>query len=665
MDDRQAKRAKPSAPKKSVFERHKDEVEAKRARDQADADAALDDFAKYFDVDTPKDAPQSFGGNTRPPRPNVPGQRHFANNAFRSSGPGTLQQSSSEYSSRKRNHEGFVPQHSRHSAPEQHKPSLLMTSLPPGTSTSFVKSLIPSLRVDNVKIFPPERSHPTDKKSVSAIVSLASDSSTADLDSASSALQNKYLGRGYHLSVSRHLSSTSIKSTLDLHSTPSLPFGAKETQSGYGASRVPTRHGGFAPPASYGPNLTRRGPSSQVDVKIPEDIKQVQIIHKTIENVLKYGAEFEALLMSRSEIKTNEKWAWLYDARSAEGVYYRWRLHQTVTNSGAHFSRARGRTSSTIFAGEADWLSPENYLEYEFTTDIAEFISDKDYDSSDEDDLDGEESRPKFGGAPQKGDGANEHNQWIGPLGKAKLTHLLARLPTSQARLRRGDVARITAFAIEHAQYGAAEIVNMILLNLRSPLAFTSANPNRAEKSDNDSVKDISPAKLVGLYVISDIISSCATSGIRHAWRYRTLFEAAIRENKVFEHLGRLSKDLKWGRLKSENWKRSVQGILRMWDDSSAFTHINHEYFVQTFNKPPLTEEELHELEEAKKAAALDKSLSNTKGRWITSGFKPATGRLAIVHAGVSYNGGLLIEGSDGISVSTQDIGIDLDCAPC
>jgi U2-associated protein SR140 len=55
----------------------------------------------------------------------------------------------------------------------------------------------------------------------------------------------------------------------------------------------------------------------------------------------------------------------------------------------------------------------------------------------------------------------------------------LARLPTTNAKLRKGDVARVTAFAIERAGEGADEVVDLIVSNIEQPFAFTSANPDR------------------------------------------------------------------------------------------------------------------------------------------------------------------------------------------
>ncbi|PYI05886.1 coatamer subunit protein [Aspergillus sclerotiicarbonarius CBS 121057] len=683
-------------PKKSLFERQKAEAEAKRAREQAETAAVYEDFVKSFEDDS--HGPDRHSGDGRlsrfpPKNPGFgggPGRRHFTSSGPRMSGPGTLGPSPSSLS-RKRPHEGFQPLHRNrdtaqgilgfdNTAPSSAaaasafrasddedegagdakeaeraaaKPTLYLASLPPGTSPSVLKSLIPSvLTVDNVKILRPPGQPITDRKSVAAIVTLANESAASDIDSTVSALQNRYLGWGYYLTISRHLSSAAIGSTMPvtvgLSSTCSLPFGAKSI-----APDIPGRlnrapppglhRGGFAPPSSYGSAHGRGGPSTQVEVKAPSDLKQLKLIHKTLENLLNYGPEFEALLMSRPEVQREEKWAWLWNARSAGGVYYRWKLWEILTNNRPVASRrGRPQTSSTIFEGGANWVPLEAHIKFEYTTRMDEFVTDDDYDSSDEEMSDYEEERRNLGGAPPaEGPGANNEGLgYMNPLQKAKLTHLLARLPTTHAKLRKGDVARVTAFAIEHAGAGADEVVEMIVSNIINPFAYTGANPDReAEKglarreqagdlaNDNpaeegrSSMKetlDLSSAKLVGLYLVSDILSSSATSGVRHAWRYRQLFESALKTHQVFEHLGRLEKDLSWGRLRAEKWKRSVGSLLHLWEGWCVFPQSSQEHFFQIFEKPPLTEVELREEREKAEAERAASAFSKNKSRWKT-----------------------------------------------
>ncbi|KAJ5584511.1 uncharacterized protein N7459_004311 [Penicillium hispanicum] len=718
-------------PKKSLFERQKAEAEAKRARERAETAAVYEDFVKSFDDETPT------GPRTSDPRPSTfgsrgglggPARRHFTSSSQRNSGPGTLGPPPPSLP-RKRTHDGFVPlprnrdsthgvlgfdqtstgasgpppAFRSHSDDEDDrktdakeaeraaaKPTLYLASLPPGTSPSVLKSLIPSsLVVDHVNILRPQIQSPTERKSSAAIITLASDSAASDIDSAVSTLQNKYLGRGYYLSLSRHLSSAAISSTLSTtishSSNSSLPFGAKTIQPHIGGSlsRAPPpgpHCGGFAPPSSFGPNFNRGGASTQVEVKAPSDIKQLRLIHKTLESLLHHGPEFEALLMSRPEVQREEKWAWLWDARSPGGVYYRWKLWQVVTNPRSRGLRRPGpQKSSFVFEDGASWIAPDNHIKFEYSTHLDEFVSDEDYNSSDEEQWDGEDERRNLGGAPPL-DGVNGQNEglsYMNPLQKAKLTHLLARLPTTHAKLRRGDVARVTAFAIEHAGAGADEVVDMIVLNILSPLAYTGANPDRElekdaakpETGDKDNANaskerlDLSSAKLVGLYIISDILSSSATSGVRHAWRYRQLFESALRSHKVFEHLGRLEKDLNWGRLKAEKWKRSVGTLLHLWEGWCVFPQSSQEHFVQNFEQPPLTEEEIEKEKLKAEAERASNAFSKSKSRWKTVDDDTGTG--SVDHSRpAERDGGATQPGLSGADIAEDESMSDIDGVP-
>jgi U2-associated protein SR140 len=137
---------------------------------------------------------------------------------------------------------------------------------------------------------------------------------------------------------------------------------------------------------------------------------------------------------------------------------------------------------------------------------------------------------------------------------------------------------------------------------------------------------DMTGASMVGLYAISDILSSSSTSGVRHAWRYRSLFEVALKNQKVFETLGRADKELGWGRLKAEKWKRSVQAVLSLWEGWCVFPQTSHEAFVEGFLNPPLTEAEKKaaEREESQRKEReqeeLRRTKSNSKWRSVEDG---------------------------------------------
>lgn len=705
--------SKLTAPtKKSIFERQKAEAEAKRQREQAETAAVYEDFVKSFEDQDEPSAPSAGGlrsgagglSGTLGAGPGFggPSKRHFTGpptgpaagrglgGSRGGSGPGSLGPPP-PILSRKRAHDGtqapyrdgtqglFAFENSsvgtvdaalafqtsddeddkavsgqprERTAP---KPTLHFSSLPPGTSPALIKSLFSSsIMIDAVRILPPSGAGTLERKSFSAIVTLAKDTPANDIEAAVNSLQNRYLGWGFYLSLSRHLSSAALTAGVPvvggtISATSSLPFGAKPipTGPGGGLNRAPPpglHRGGFAPPSSYAPTgpgqFGRGAPPVQVNVNPPSDLKQLKLIHKTLEALLTHGPEFEALLMSRANVQREEKWAWLWDPRSVGGVWYRWRLWEILTGSqsGSGYGRSQNkRMPQHVFDGGATWLVPERGLRFEYTTRLDEFVSDSDYDSSeDEDSADegGRQHRQNRGGAPPsdaphtatEGDG----QAYLNPFQKAKLTHLLARLPTTNAKLRKGDVARVTAFAIEHAGEGADEVVDLIVSNIEHPFNFTSANTDRPEPETSDredddpdskdrsskETQDTSPSKLIALYLVSDILSSSSTSGVRHAWRYRQLFEAALKHRRIFEHLGRLDKQMQWGRLRAEKWKRSVGSILTLWEGWCVFPQASQEHFAAVFANPPLTAAEEAAHAEAEKSAA--QAAEKAKSKWKT-----------------------------------------------
>ncbi|EPE02797.1 coatamer subunit protein [Ophiostoma piceae UAMH 11346] len=544
------------------------------------------------------------------------------------------------------------------------KPTLRLANMPPGTSPATIKALIinnSSLVVDGVRILPaatpaaaPSGASATDRKALAAIVTLAAETPASDIDATVSALQNRYLGFGYYLNLHRHLSSavaTSSTAAIAMIASSSIavhtnahPFGAKpvapapqkdgaasSTSAGFapppsynagGGPRFSTGYNGrgVPPPPSYnGPSATATAVSRDgilhVPVRPPRDIKKLRMIHKVIENVLEQGPAFEALLMSRPEVQREEKWAWIWDARSEAGVWYRYRLWQTV--SGLKTKRGQGKYMP-VFEGSHAWKVPDNPLPYEFDTSLAELVSDSEYNSSDDSDV--EDNRDNRDNRDSK-DTNDGEDTFLNPLHKARLVHLLARLPTAMARLRKGDVARITAFAITHASRGADEVVDTIVSNVERPFAYTSANA--AGKAESD---DMSSAQLVAVYVVSDVLSSSATSGIRHAWRFRQLFDAALRRRRIFEGLGLLAERLSWGRLRADKWRRSIGLVLSQWEGWSVFSAETHEHLVSSFENA-LTKAEAKASKEAEAAAGTGTSIGASASTSAGAGAAPKKSR--------------------------------------
>jgi len=680
-----------SAPsKKPLFERQKAEAEAKRQRDEAETAAVYRDFVKSFDDEDDDGFPRSrnndgsgrgFGQGA--PRAAFGGasKRHFTPSNLKS-GPGSLGPAPSS-STRKRpldasfarppqarGRGGFTQEDGRgtfdaksafqqadddedeYVSPEDRaapKPTIHLSSLVPGTSPNAIKALLSKhLQVDGVRLLPPPAGgSSTERRSASAIVTLAKDTPASDIDAAVSSLQNRYLGLGFKLNISRHLSSAvagSLPTSVLSSTTASQPFGAIPAQlgpaPGFGRGQ-PSHRGGYAPPTSYAPQSQFRGANSpngplQVVVKPPSDIKQLKLIHKTLEAVITHGPEFEALLMSRPDVQREEKWIWLWDARSPGGIWYRWRLFEMLSGQNSKIGGG-GRPGtrqpySLLFDTGAPWQSPEHNLKFEFTIDFKSFVTDRDYDSSDEEE-DGDDADKQRPGAPDALTG-NAPSEYLNPLQKAKLTHLLSRLPSTTVRLRKGDVARVTAFAITHAGRGSEEVVNMLLDNVERPYIYSTANPSKKEAepkrqsspqgSDDDinddgvtkpsatDKEDVSSSTLIALYLISDLLSSSSTSGVRHAWRYRQLFETALHQRKTFTRLGNMERELGWGRLRAEKWRRAVTQLLQMWEGWCVFGSNAHEGFVKAFE----TACEGEKKPEKEKAGAVPTIVKKKGGGW-------------------------------------------------
>ncbi|KPI43854.1 uncharacterized protein AB675_6144 [Cyphellophora attinorum] len=626
-----------ASTKKSVFEKQKEEAEAKKARDKAETDAVYQDFVKSFEQDatyaaaTPQSRPQNAGFGSGPGF----GKRHFTGSGLKSgpgslgpapvipkSGPGSLGPSfagkryfedrqyqqardrTDPFRSDRRYQESSAQEPGggiRDDAEEKTaRPTLHLSSLPPGTSPTVIKALFTSspLLVEDVRLLPTPGA---ERRSSSAIVTLAAETSASDIDTVVSSLQNRYMGFGFNLSLSRHLSSAALA-------------GAGGFADILARAPPPGQGRGFAPPSSYTSSTPyKRREQSQILVQPPSDLKQLRLIHKTIENLLTHGPEFEALLMSRPQVQRDQQWEWLWNPRSQGGVYYRWRLWRILNGSAKRKERQSYATKPEgeyLFEGQSVWVPAAEQPKFEYITTIEEFISDDDYDSSDEEaefeegELSKRHNDHNATGLHQALTDTGDGHGYLNPLAKAKLIHLLTRLPEVNTKLRRGDVVRVTAFAIEHAGAGANEVADLITRNVLQPLSLRDTSDPLTNDEPPTDKKDTSTAALVTLYTISDILSASASAGVRHAWRYRQLFETSLRKQKVFEKLGRLDRDLSWGKMKAEKWKRSVQNILQLWEGWCVFPQSSHEAMVEVFLNPPLSKEEQRRFEEDEKRKA-------------------------------------------------------------
>ncbi|KAF2196928.1 hypothetical protein GQ43DRAFT_360713, partial [Delitschia confertaspora ATCC 74209] len=663
----------------NAFERKKAEEEAKKRREEAETAAVLKEYEEEFDPDDGMSANIADYGaasnSTVPPRggfsSGAPGRRHFTGNmrnsgpgslgpvppmrnsgpgslgpmpsmrnsgpgslgpppsSMRNSGPGSLggppslskkrtrDDSSSDPDTGSNNRRSRIAPEFREAEKEEEqeeeeerraapKPTVRVSNLPPKTLVPTVKSLFTKrFNVLDVHSDPPTGPSTGERKSAAMIVVLEGGTPQGEVDTFTATLNNRYMNRGYYLKANRHFASSS------------LTQGPRDTAQLFGRQLVKSVTSQFAPHT-----FNRQSDRYEVQVKIPSDLKKIKLINKTVEKVIKYGAAFEALLMTQHYAINDEKWAFLWDARSSEGVYYRFRIWSIVSGySARQLAAGRGGRRSEpqpveVFNYQNTfWQPPRDSLKFEWATSLDDFVSDPDYDSSSDDDSENEGRPRKFnrGGAPAP-DMLSEQKH-LNPYDKAQLIWLLTGLPTTTGQLAKAHIAAVMVFTVSHAERGIDEIVRILINNVEKPYAMTSANQRRQQRifdefgpedyeMDTDEAKfkreskarrekeELQMSKLIGLFCISDILSASATASIPGTWKIRGLFEKALLERKVFTKLARLDRDLDMGKIKADKWKRSVNGILSQWASWGTFSKDNHRKMVEAFANPILTAEE-------------------------------------------------------------------------
>lgn len=670
--------SKLNAPKKvSVFEKQRQEAEAKRIREEAENRAALREFEDSFaDEDEDDFVAQVAAGRSAYGGPRAGDGGGYTRGApMRSSGPGTLGPppgppplSLKRKRELEQERERERRQRDSRASPEAavKRPTMLLSSLPRNTTEATIRSWLPkNLKLDDIAFAPSPTAH-----TLTAVVALTPDTASSDIDSAVNALQQKYLGFGSYLSISKHITiSSSVSSVLHTATSaiPVQPFGAKQMP------RDPPPSHNFRnapPPESLPPQLRHQGPAPLVvNVTPPSDLKQLAIINKTVEKLITYGPEWECLLMAQPDVQHGEHWAWLFDNTSQGHVWYRWLVYQyyasqppAKTNQDSYQwsvmdELARMNNHVRPFDDGPFWVPPPEKPRYEHAQSLADLMSDSGYVSSDLD-TDDEDDHiiQNQGVAPE--DPSVSRPRYLNPYRKAKLTFFLNHLPDSTGYLCEGDVQAVTDLVIKFSGQGAEEVVDMLVSNLENPFRFSvnykfdrprdedgdeenddednydpevdgprasfgmlgggnddadteegtlrdttemQVDQENDNKPETSSGKDISGAQLVGLYVISDALAATSVSGVRDAWKYRSLFESALTSRQVFEKLGRMPKQYGWGRVRGEQWKSRITVVLDCWERESIFAPESHRRFKEVFLTPPLTDAEQKTKDEREK----------------------------------------------------------------
>ncbi|ORX92772.1 hypothetical protein K493DRAFT_263093 [Basidiobolus meristosporus CBS 931.73] len=269
-------------------------------------------------------------------------------------------------------------------------------------------------------------------------------------------------------------------------------------------------------------------PKLEIHVVRPKEQALVKLIHKVVERVLLYGPSFEAVIMEREV--DNPKFSFLFKHESPEHVYYRWKLFSMLQGDQKGFWRTE---PFYMFDEGAIWIPPE----IPFNEESAQCLSESDYDS--ENDL---EEGPK------------------GALSRRAKAHFEKML--RQISNERGSIARLMAFAIDHA--GAfEEVVDIVVKSLTIP-------------------ETPIPTKIARLHLISDILHNSSVP-LPNAWKLRSGFESKL--PIVFTHLAEVYNSIQ-GRLKAEHFRRQVMNVVGAWEKWIIFPQPYLDSLASSFAEP-------------------------------------------------------------------------------
>ncbi|XP_047496387.1 U2 snRNP-associated SURP motif-containing protein-like isoform X2 [Penaeus chinensis] len=250
-----------------------------------------------------------------------------------------------------------------------------------------------------------------------------------------------------------------------------------------------------------------------VKVVIPTERSLLQLIHRTIEFIVREGPMFEAMIMNR-EIN-NPEFRFLFENQSPAHVYYRWKLFSMLQGD----SPNRWSTKPfRMFKGGSIWKPPP--------------------------------LNPFLQGMPEEliqMEEEEEDKNKKGSLSNAQRGRLESMI--RQLVPEREKIGEAMVWCIEHAD-AAEEICQCI----------TEALTN---------TETALPKKIARLYLVSDILHNCSVK-VSNASFYRKGFQAKLAE--IFEGL-HVSYNLVESRLRAEQVKQRIMQCCRAWEEWAIYPH--------------------------------------------------------------------------------------------
>ncbi|KAF1987086.1 hypothetical protein K402DRAFT_393251 [Aulographum hederae CBS 113979] len=386
------------------------------------------------------------------------------------------------------------------------KPTLLLKNMPQRSSAAAIRNYFADLKlvIDDVKTQATGYPKSNARAATAALVILSLKTGDTEAEQAVKALNNKYLGHGHRLIISRlhtqDATSTGWPAELeDTKGPEAQPFGAQLVPFANGclsetAPEVDPRAVGRSKPYDDGLGGKLRAPLGyewKVIVVIPTDLKLLRQIHTVVQFVLANGSEAERYLWDKPENQMDERYEFLFNARSSAGVYYRWRL--------AEFSQQRynqagnsKRLATRVMATGPEWIPPAKNLHLEFANSIYRMYNHPDYESEDEEAC-YTKKRPRNFNDSKRVDmkdlaslaGPSSEPRYLGPSKQLELVKMLKELPRTIATLPRSDLFSITSFVNSYAEQASDEIAEFLVLNVHAPFnVVMRRTPSEADPDD-------------------------------------------------------------------------------------------------------------------------------------------------------------------------------------
>ena len=273
--------------------------------------------------------------------------------------------------------------------------------------------------------------------------------------------------------------------------------------------------------------------NAKVKVVIPGDRTQLCLINRMVEFVIREGPMFEAMIMNRE--MNNRNFQFLFENKSPEHIYYRWRLYSMLQGD----NKDDWNTEPfRMFKGGSLWIPPTKNI---YTAGMPEHV----FEASLNEDTSAETlgKKPKSDKPKKVSEEPKKKNNGLSDSQRDRFEDMLRNLLPD-----RNPVAETMVWCIEHAEAGE-EIVDCIaesLSILQTPLT----------------------KKIARLYLISDILHNCSVKGVPNVSFYRQGFQSKLPE--IFTDLNQCYQSIE-SRIRAEAFKQRVINCFRAWEDWALY----------------------------------------------------------------------------------------------